>query len=292
MKPAAFRYAAPRTVEETVDLLERHGDEAKVLAGGQSLGPLLNLRLATPSVVVDVNGVGDLAPAPADGGGSITIGAMTRQRDAERSPVVAAGCPLMRDALPFVAHRTIRNRGTVGGSLTHADPAAELPAVAVAVDAELIAVSRGGTRVVAAADFFLGFFTTALAPEELLTAVRLPKPAPRTGSAWQEFAPRHGDFAIVGVAATVRLAGDGTVASARLVYSGVADVPRRRAEAEAVLVGQPATEQAFAAAAATAAAAAGDPPSDLLASADYRRHLVEVLTVRALHRAADRAEES
>lgn len=290
MKPATFKYIAPRSLAEALEGLAAHGDEAKVLAGGQSLGPLLNLRLATPGVIIDVNHVPDLAPDPADDGMSITLGALMRQRDAERSQVVASVCPLLAEALPFVAHRTIRNRGTVGGSMAHADPSAELPAVAVALDAQFTVASLRGTRTIAGCDFFQGYFTTSLQPDELLVSLRLPRTERPSGFAWQEFAPRRGDFAIVGVAATARLGDDGRVAGARLVYSGIADVPQRCRVAEEILIGEFPTA-ALAAAAAAAAAAASRAPSDLIASTEYRRQLVSVLTERALHVVFERVQE-
>jgi CO/xanthine dehydrogenase FAD-binding subunit len=290
VKPAAFRYHAPERVDVAVRLLSEHGEDAKVLAGGPSLGPLLNLRLATPAVLVDVNRIPELDGHRVDPDGSLHLGAMTRQRDVECSAAVARGWPLLAQALPFVAHRTIRNRGTIGGSLAHADPAAELPAVAVALDAEITAAGVDGERTVPAASFFDTYFTTSLAADELLTAVRLPPAPARSGYSWQEFAPRHGDFAIVGVAACVTLSRDGAVEAARLVYSGVADAPLRVPAAEAVLVGQPPTDSAVTSAA-DAAAAAVQPPADLIASTRYRRRLVQVLTRRAVTEAAARAQE-
>jgi carbon-monoxide dehydrogenase medium subunit len=290
VKPLPFRYLAPRSLDEALEALASHGDDAKVIAGGQSLGPLLNLRLASPSVLVDLNHVSELGGEPIADGESVTIGAMTRQRDAERSALLASACPLFTEALPYVAHRTIRNRGTVGGSLAHADPAAELPAVAVAVGAQLTALSVRGKRVVPAGAFFDGYFTTALEADEILCAIRLPKIRDASGSAWEEFAPRHGDFAIVGVAATVRLDENGAVAAASVVCSGVADVPKRAGDAEDAVLGRRLNAQTLAAAGA-AAAAGCHPPDDLVGSTQYRRHLVALLTVRALRTAADRARE-
>jgi CO/xanthine dehydrogenase FAD-binding subunit len=290
VKPLPFRYVSPRSLDEALEALASHGDDAKVLAGGQSLGPLLNLRLAGPSVIVDLNHVPELRGEPTDDGNSVTLGAMTRQRDAERSKLLASTYPLLTEALPYVAHRTIRNRGTVGGSLAHADPAAELPAVVVALDAQLTARSVRGERVVPADGFFDGYFTTVLEADEILCSIRLPKGAPGSGSAWEEFAPRHGDFAIVGVAATVRLDEGGVVTAARVVCSGVADVPRRAGDAEEAMLGQRVTAQTVAAAGAVAAARC-HPPEDLVGSTRYRRHLVALLTARALKTAADRARE-
>jgi carbon-monoxide dehydrogenase medium subunit len=290
VKPAPFRYVRATDLEEVLRVMAEHGDEAKILAGGQSLGPLLNLRLATPSLVVDVNGVPELAGGPEDDGTSVTIPAMTRQRDAELSPLLARTCPLVTQALPFVAQRTIRNRGTIGGSLAHADPAAELPAVAVALGAEFTARSVRGPRVIPAHDFFSSYFTPDLEEDEVLVSVRLPARARGEGSAWEEFAPRHGDYAIVGVAAHVRLDPSGVVAAARLVYSGVAEKPYDARGAATLMVGGQPTAELFREAGA-AAAAACDPPTDPFGSAEYRKNLIGKLTARALQAAVARAEE-
>lgn len=291
MKPVDFGYVAPRTVDEALAVLSSNGEDGKVLAGGQSLGPLMNLRLATPSVVIDLNGVASLSGGPCDQGETIWFHALTRQRDAELSPLVIGASPLLCEALHSVAHVTIRNRGTVVGSLAHADPAAEMPAVAVALDAEISVASSRATRTVPARGFFQSHFTTVLEPDELVTGMSVRKASPGSGSAWLEFAPRHGDFAIVGVAAVLDVDGDGKVSAARLVYSGVSDVPHRSPGAEAVLVGSPATDGTLAAAA-EAAAGSCEPSADLIASSGYRRHLIRTLTTRALRTAFRRAEEN
>ena len=229
MKPPPFAYFAPTSVQEAAQLLAEHGDDAKVLAGGQSLIPLLSLRLARPAVLVDLNGVDELSFI--DANGSTTIGAMTRHRTVERSAVVAVNVPLLAAAVPYIGHAAIRTRGTVGGSLSHADPAAELPAVALALDATFVARSaKGGEREIAAVDFFAGYFTTALEPDEVLTSIRFPNAAPGTGVSVQEMARRHGDFAMV--AAAVSLAPDG---DARIALINVGDRPVRATEAEAAL---------------------------------------------------------
>lgn len=283
VKPARFSYARPSTVAEATDILNRYPDEAKVLAGGQSLGPLLNFRLATPSVLVDINHVAGLDEVRCEQG-RIVIGAAARQRDVERSADVAAGCPLIVEALHHVGHRAIRNRGTVVGSLSHADPAAEMPAVAVALDAEIEVTSADGTRTISARDFFRGYFTTALEPTELAVAVTFPEPPPETRVAWTEFAPRDGDFAVAGVAVVLRFDAEAAVIDARLVCSGVADVPVRLAEAESLLLGHRVTAAALGAVAA-AAAAEVNPTSDLVGSTTYRKDLVAVLTRRGIQRA-------
>jgi aerobic carbon-monoxide dehydrogenase medium subunit len=291
MKPAPFEYWAPTSLDEAVKLLSGFDDpgDAKVMAGGQSLMPLMNLRLAQPRYIVDLNGIDEMTSIGRDGD-VLTIGAMCRQRAAERSAQVRQACPLMIEALRNVAHPQIRNRGTVGGSIAHADPAAELPTVAVCLDAELVVRGSAGERVLTAADFFIGFLTTALAEDEILTTVRLRDAGPGSGAAFEEVARRHGDFAMVGVAAAVRLDGD-TITEARIAVSGVAGQPVRAVEAQALLVGQPAGEESFAAAAA-AAKAGLKPPSDLHASGAYRKHVAGVLITRALRSAAGRAKEN
>ena len=226
MKPAGFDYERPSSLTETLDRLATVGEDAKVLAGGQSLIPLMAMRLARPSVLIDVNRVEDLT-FEADRGDYLELGALTRQRAAERSAVVRRTAPLLREALGHIGHPQIRNRGTIGGSLAHADPAAELPTVAVALDATMVIQRAGGDRTVPAADFFTGFFTTAIEPEELLTSVRIPSLPPNAGCSYKEFSRRHGDFAVVGVAAVVVLGGDATISQARIALSGVGSVPVR-----------------------------------------------------------------
>jgi CO/xanthine dehydrogenase FAD-binding subunit len=287
MKTGAFAYEAPRTVDETLALLAEHADDAKLLAGGQSLVPLLAMRLARPTVVVDVNDVEELAGIRSLNGGGLAVGALTRERAAELSPLVAEQVPVLAEALPMIGHVSIRNRGTIGGSLAHADASAELPAVAVVTDAELTVRSLRGERTVAAADFFVGHFTTALDDDELLTEVRFPAPPPAAGWAFHEIARRHGDFALVGVAAMVTL-DDDEVREARVALMGVADGPVRAVTAEAGLVGQRPEPDAL-----EAAAREGtrdlEPASDLHGSSEFRRHLATVATRRALATAVARA---
>jgi carbon-monoxide dehydrogenase medium subunit len=275
LKPPPFDYHSPESLDEALALLAEHGDEAKVLAGGQSLVPLLAFRLARPSVLIDLNRVPGLSGiAAADG--HLVVGALTREVEAERSADVRRHAPLMAEALPLIGHSAIRNRGTVGGSIAHADPAAELPAVALAAGAELVVASAArGERVIAADDFFQGYFTTALEPDEVLTSVRFPVAPAGTGARFEEAARRHGDFAMVGVGATVRLEGD-AVADARLVLIGMADTPVRARAAEQALVGATPGDDLFTAAGA-AAVEGLTPPSDLHASSAYRRHVAGVL---------------
>ena len=281
MKPPPFRYADPASLEEALALLARHGADARVLAGGQSLMPLLNFRLARPAHVIDVNRLDALAAiAPAADGG-LRLGALARQRALERSGLVRERCPLLAQALPLVGHPQIRARGTLGGSLAHADPAAELPAVMVALEARLTLRRAGGERIVAAGDFFVGLLTTALGPDELLAEIALPPWPARTGSSVREVARRHGDFALGGVAATLTLDARGRVDRARLVGFGVGPGPVRLLDAERVLAGNAPTP-AVVAEAGRLASAAVDPGDDIHASAAYRRRLAGVLTTRAL----------
>ena len=288
MKPAPFDYVAPRTLEEAVDALARGGSEAKVLAGGQSLIPLLNFRLARPSLLVDLNRIPTLAHiTPRDRG--VAIGAMTRQASLERDRDLAHGQPLLNEAIGWVGHPAIRSRGTIGGSLAHADPAAELPAVAICLDAKLRMVGPRGSRDIEAEEFFQGYLTTALDPDEILVETWLPPLQPRTGQAWIEFARRHGDFALVGVAASISLVDD-VVADARIVLTGVGGKPVRAREAETLLLGGSVPERAGAAA--DAARTAIEPEADIHASKEYRAHLAGVLTERAIRLAYERAMQT
>ncbi|HET9921888.1 MAG TPA: xanthine dehydrogenase family protein subunit M [Ktedonobacteraceae bacterium] len=291
MKPARFRYFAPGHVEEAVSLLAEHGDGARVLAGGQSLVPLMNMRLAHPSVLVDINGIGDLAYVrPWDGG--LALGALTRDAAIERDAAVAERLPLLHEAARYVGHPAIRNRSTIGGSISHADPAAELPAVMVALNAEFEVRNSKGSRTISAHDFFQGYLQTSMEEGDLLTEVRVPGLPTRSGSAFVEFARREGDFALAGVAAVVALDEDGSIADARLGLCSVGPAPVRPHAAEAVLKGQRPGTELWAAAASAVASALNDPPSDIHGSADYRRHLARVLTEQALATAARRAERN
>lgn len=284
MKPPPFDYHAPETVDEALALLREAGDDARALAGGQSLVPMLAFRLARPSVLIDLNRVAGLAAITATDSG-ISLGTMVRERAAERSDVVRQRAPMLVEALPLIGHEAIRTRGTIGGSMAHADPAAELPAVALAGDAELVVRSaERGERTLSADDFFQGYFTTAMEPDELLTEIRLPDLPAGSGVRFEEAARRQGDFAMVGVLASLHVS-DGVIDDARLALIGVADRPVRARDAEAGLVGSKAGADTFAAA---AAAAVRDltPSSDLHGSSAYRRHVAEQLVQRALDGAA------
>jgi len=288
MKLPHFDYEAPKTVSEAVELLAEHLDEASVLAGGQSLIPLLAMRLAYPAVLIDINGIAELSGVSA-ANGWVTIGAMTREYVAEDSETVAGTVPLLAAALPLIGHEAIRSRGTIGGSLAHADPAAELPAVARALDAEFVVRGQSGERVVPAAEWFEGFLTTSRRPDELLVEVRFPAAERGTGISFQEVARRHGDFAIVGLAASLTLSG-GAISDARLAFSGVSDVPVRAVGAEDLLVGEGPSPELFDEAARRATDDI-DPPADLHGSSDYRRKVAGALARRGLRAAADNAYE-
>jgi aerobic carbon-monoxide dehydrogenase medium subunit len=288
MKLPYVEYEAPTTIAEAVDLLAEHEDEASVLAGGQSLIPLMALRLARPAVLIDINGLSELSLVAVTDG-RVAIGAMTREYVAEDSATVSDAVPLLAAALPLIGHEAIRSRGTIGGSLAHADPAAELPAVALALDAEFAVRGRAGERVVPAADWFEGYLATSRRPDELLTEVRFPVAAPGTGVAFLEIARRHGDFAIVGLAVSLTLA-DGVISDARLAFAGVSDVPVRVAEAEDLLLGERPSAELFAEAARVATAGL-DPPADLNGSSEYRKQVAATLVRRGLQAAADNAYE-
>jgi aerobic carbon-monoxide dehydrogenase medium subunit len=283
MKPARFDYACPATLGEAVALLASRPGEAKPLAGGQSLMPVLAFRLAQPALLVDLRKLPDLDRI-AIGADGVRLGARVRWRDIERDARLGAAHPLLLAAVAHVAHYQIRNRGTVGGSLAHADPAAELPGIAVACDAEIRIVGSSGPRTIKAGDFFTGALSTLLKPDEIITELHLPAwPAQRRWG-FDEFARRRGDFALAGIAAFYDVAA-GRAANAHIAVIGACARPHRIAAAEAAVNGR-AVDEAAILASARAAAAAVDPPSDLHADADYRRALVEVMVERALRAAA------
>jgi carbon-monoxide dehydrogenase medium subunit len=286
MKPAPFTYESPATLAEAVALLARYGDDAKVLAGGQSLVPMLALRLARFERLIDLDRIADLRTIERTGD-HLRVGAMVRQAVAERDAVVAADAPLLARALPHIGHFQIRNRGTIGGSTAHADPAAELPAVALALDAELEIAGPKGTRIVPAASFFVSMWATAIDDGEILAAVRYPSWSERSGFAVREFARRPGDFALAGVACGVTVDGEGTVRRAAIAMFGVGPTPIRATAAEAAITGQPAggaLEEI-----AQIAADATNPSDDLHGTATYRRLLAADLVGRALGAAIEEA---
>jgi carbon-monoxide dehydrogenase medium subunit len=284
MKPAPFAYHDPRSIDDALALLARHGDDAKVLAGGQSLMPLMNFRLARPAVVVDINRIPDL-----DGireiDGALVMGALARQRGVERW--AGTRSPLLAAALRYVGHDAIRTRGTVAGSLAHADPAAELPALLLCLDGHVQARSGRGARPIAARDLFVAALTTSLRPDEVITEVRLPMLRPGEGWGFEEVARRHGDFALAGAVATVAVDG-GRVSQARIAVFACGPTPVRAHDAERVLAGSAPTAEAVDTAARVAAEAL-DPEGDLHASAAYRKRVARTLVARALAAAAGRA---
>jgi len=286
VKAPPFEYHTPESVDDVLALLGEYGDEAKVLAGGQSLIPLLAMRLARPTQVLDVNLIPSLGEIE-DRGDHVAFGSMVRERVAERSALVREKVPLMSEALPLIGHVAIRNRGTIGGSIAHADASAELPAVALATGAEMVVRSTRGDRVLAAGDFFQGHFTTAMVDDEFLVEVRVPTAPASAGWAFQEVARRHGDFALVGVAAMIAIDDSGSISASRITMMGVADRPVRASEAEASLLGAAPTAENLAAAAQEATADL-QPGSDLHGSAAFRRHLAGVTVRRALTTAAER----
>jgi len=282
VKPPVFRYLRPDSLEEVTAALAEHGDEAKPLAGGQSLIPAMNFRLAQPSVLVDLELVAALRTVDREDG-ALHVGAMVRQRSAERSGEIRDACPLLSEALPWIGHPQNRHRGTIGGSLVHADPAAELPAVAVALDASIELLSARGPRTVPAATFFDGPFSTAVEPDEVVTGVRFPT-ARGTRAACLELAPRRGDFAVVGVAAAVRFSDGGTVVDdVGLAAFGVAAVPVRLSAAEVQVRGAELTAELAERAGAASADDVERPTTDIHATGDYRRRALAELVRRALH---------
>ncbi len=289
MKPAPFEYVVPRSVDEAVDELRRSDGEGKVLAGGQSLIPLLNMRLASPARLVDLNRIPELAYVVERDGG-VAIGAMTRARTVERDSVVVRELPLVREAVACVGHPQIRTRGTLVGSIAHGDPSAEMPAVALCLDARLTVRGPHGTREIGPDELYLGYLATSLEPDEIVTEAWFPSVPPNTGQAWLELARRHGDYAIVGTGVSLTVDGD-TVREVRIALTGVGGAPVRAAEAQAVLSGSP-LDDARLAEAVQSVRETVDPDSDIHATAAYRRHLAGVLVERALRLAHQRALSS
>lgn len=287
MKPAPFQYHAPRSVAETIDSLASYDGDAKLLAGGQSLLPLLSLRFSAPSAIVDLNGVDSLAYHRIESQ-DLVVGALCRHRDIELDSELRRRCPAIADAVSTIGHVSIRNRGTVVGSIVHADPSAEWPALALLFDASVHVVGLNTTRSIPAENFFEGFLTTDLAPDEVVTEIRFQLPPTSAGSAFAELARRHGDFAMVGVGAVLDVSPEETVRSARIALIGVGEKAIRVREAEAFLTGREPDEAAFAEVAALVAESV-DPPSDIHATSSYRRRLADVLTRKVLTTANQRA---
>ncbi|GAB2929124.1 xanthine dehydrogenase family protein subunit M [Rhodococcus aerolatus] len=290
MKPSAFEYHAPTAIDEAISLLAEHGPEARVLAGGQSLVRLMNARSETPSVIIDINRIPDSDQVTVDGT-TICFGPLVRQRASETSPVILQHAPVFSEAGAEVAHVSVRERGTVVGSLAYADPCAELPTAFLVLDGEVTARSARGDRVIAARDFFHGPYATAVADDEILTEARITAlPTGRTGSAFIEITRRHGELPVCGVATVVRLDDDGLIAEARISVGGVGQRPTRASAAESELIGQRADDESFRAAG-DAAAAEIEPRPTVHGSTAYRQHLTTVVTRRSLARAAARAAE-
>ena len=287
MIPAAFEYVAPRAIPDALDLLQQHGDEAKILAGGHSLIPVMKLRLATPAYLVDINRIAELEYIREDAD-FLRIGALAREADIEASELIRRRYPLLADASRVIADPLVRNLATVGGNLAHADPANDHPAVILALEALIVATGPKGERIIPSADFFVDSFQTALEPVELLTEIRVPVPPPRSGGAYVKLERKVGDYAIAAVAAQITLAEDGTVARAGIGLTNVGPTAIKAVQAEAALGGQVPDETTLGRVAALAAEAT-EPVSDLRGPEEYKREMVRVLTVRALRRALARA---
>lgn len=287
MKPAPFEYHAPTSLEEALGLMNQHADEAKLLAGGQSLVPAMNFRVVQPSLLIDLNRVQGLSHIRADGN-VLRVGAMARERQLEFDTLIETRTPLLHEAVPFIAHPQIRNRGTIGGSIVNADPAAELPMLMFALDARLKAQSVSGERWIDAQDFFAGMFTTALVPNEILVEIELPSMPPRTGWSFMEVAPRTGDYALMGVAALVTLDENGKCTRAKLVYLNAGDGPVDAKEAAQSLEGETLNDASIQAAASMASEKEINPFGNVHTSPEFQRHLAKVLTIRALKQATQR----
>lgn len=287
MKPAPFKYIAASSLDHALSLKAEYGDEARFLAGGQSLIPAMNFRLARPAVLIDINGLGELAGAGAAEGGEIRVGALTRYHALERDTKFLAACPLFADALPHIAHPQIRNRGTIGGNLSHADPASELPAIAIAMQARMRIKSAKGEREVAASEFFQGLLTTDIQSDEMLVGIAFPAPTTRTGTCFMEVARRRGDFALAGVAAIMTTDAQARCLQMRLALCGVGETPVDASAATALLIGQLCTDEAIEAVAAEVQSMIA-PSGNVHASPDYQRHIAGVLTQRAISAAHSR----
>jgi CO/xanthine dehydrogenase FAD-binding subunit len=291
MKPAPFEYHAPDSLEQALDLMSQHVGEGKILAGGQSLVPAMNFRIVQPSILIDLNRLAELSFIREEGQ-AIRIGAMARERHLEFDASIAKRIPLLTEATPFIAHPQIRNRGTIGGSIVNADPAAELPVLMLALSARLKAKNLAGERWIDAHDFFAGMFTTALEPDEILVEIELPFMAPRTGWSFMEVAPRAGDYALMGVAALVTLDETGKCEQAKLVYLNAGDGPMEAKEAAKTLQGENLNDKVIESAAVLASEQEITPFGNMHASPEFQRHLANVLTKNALKQAMQRAEEN
>ncbi len=291
MKPAPFEYRAPDTLQEALTLLAENGFDAKLLAGGQSLIPVMNFRLAQPGVIIDLNRVSGLDQIDVLSDGQVSIGAMVRQATLEKSDLIRTRLPLLHQTIPFIAHPQIRNRGTIGGSLAHADPAAELPVISVALQAQFKLQNQSGERLVGAESFYKALFETELGEDEILTEVIFPATPTRTGYAFHELARRHGDYAQAGAAAVITLDEAGRCQNARLVFLNVGDIPMIASQAADMLTGNQLNDSLIEAAARHAADHEIEPGGDVHASAAYKRHLAFVLGKRAIYQARTAAQQ-
>jgi aerobic carbon-monoxide dehydrogenase medium subunit len=289
MKPAPFEYHVPDSLEQALSLIDEHADEAKFLAGGQSLVPAMNFRVVQPTVLIDLNRISELSFIREEGE-TVRIGAMARERHLEFDPLIEKRTPLLYEAVPFIAHPQIRNRGTIGGSIVNADPAAELPVLMLAMNAKLKAKNISGERWIDAHDFFAGMFTTALTPNEILVEIELPFMPAHTGWSFMEVAPRAGDYAMMGVAALVTLDENGKCKTAKLVYLNAGDGPVEAKEAAKLLQGEPLNDKLIDSAAVMASQQEINPYGNMHASVDFQRHLANVLTKNTLKQAIQRAE--
>jgi 2-furoyl-CoA dehydrogenase FAD binding subunit len=286
MKPSAFEYFNPQSVQEAIDLLNRYGDEAKIIAGGQSLVPMMNFRLARPEILIDINGIKELEYIKTEGN-ELVIGALTRERDIEQNPLVLEKWPFLSKAISFIGHSAIRNRGTIGGSLVHADPSAEIPTSLCALNGKIKVVGPSDEKILQPEEFFLTYLTTSLEPSDLLVEVRITALPKKTGWSFMELSRRSGDFAIVAVGILLFMEKAGVCKEARISMGGVAPTPIRAEEAEALLGGQKITDKLIAAAAQEAAEATDTEP-DYHASAEYRMDMARVFVQRGLQEAWDR----
>lgn len=290
MKPAPFEYHAPSSIEEVVTLKSQYGDHAKFLAGGQSLVPAMNFRIVQPSVLIDLNRVDELSYIREDGN-VIRVGSMARERHLEFDAAIEKRTPLLHEAVPNIAHPQIRNRGTIGGSIVNADPAAELPVLMIALNARLKAKNKSAERWLDAKDFFAGMFTTALESDEVLVEIELPFAEPRTGWSFMEVAPRSGDYAMMGVATSVTLDENGKCKSAKLVYLNAGDGPIDTVEAAKSLIGETLNDTLIESAALHASEKEITPFGNIHASVEFQRHLAKTLTMKTLKIAVERAQQ-
>jgi len=291
MKPAPFEYHAPDSLDQALDLMHEHGDEAKLLAGGQSLVPAMNFRVMQPGRLIDLNRIEELSFIR-EQGAALRIGAMARERHLEFDPSVAKRTPLLAEAVPFIAHPQIRNRGTIGGSIVNADPAAELPVLMLALNARLKAKNVSGERWIQAHDFFAGMFTTALTPDEILVEIEMPFMQPHTGWSFMEVAPRAGDYALMGVAVLIALDEQNKCEQAKLVYLNAGDGPVDAKESARLLEGEMLNDKLVESAAGLASEKEINPFGNVHTSPEFQRHLANVLTKKALKQAIKRAQEN